>query len=564
MEQASFPEQFFQVFSKFSLDFFVVELGARDKMLYCSCKGPLCYGYPFETFIDQEGGFLGNLVLGADQARVATALQVARGSKADIDLQLHLIRFDTSVSLVHLAGTYLYSQQETPVYLFLLSDEKNVFVAPDTKLESFRICFSVDTGSLIEVNLQARIAFLVNEFTNIYEAITLFSSHYVHPQDRKAFAAFSDRRTLVPSATSTGKLVEIPFRRTSYNELFSGYRWALLSYSLEVGGEGQDLVCEVLIQDSDKASSKLAEKTMQTLLDPLTRLLNRSALEAQVTQQIEFCGKEECIGAFFMLDIDQFKWINDTFGHDFGDEVLCQVANAIKGVFRPSDIVARLGGDEFAVFVTGIPSTELALLKAENICQALRDLKTSQKSLHLSCSVGIAIFPKHGTSFRDLYHTSDLALYQAKWEGKDRYCLYGISAGFQEKVRPVDREWLFSQLEDEIYLCNEKTFTLLFANDVLLKRLGLTSQRAKGYCYEVLHGRDTPCVDCKHQYEKKADFSTRIRKDPQSKALFLIREKVLLLKGEAVKICISTALPPAISDFLVNNIPYSLFENESW
>ncbi|HKL59455.1 MAG TPA: GGDEF domain-containing protein [Sphaerochaeta sp.] len=554
MDTASFPEQWLQVFAKFSLDFFVVELGVRNKVLYSGGKKTSYFGYPVEVFVDLIEGFFGDLVLESDKARVGKALHEAKEMQSDFDQQFHVFCFDRSVSQVHLTGSYLYSREGVPVFLFLVEDKKEDTSARDTKRENFRLSFSVDTGSLLEVNLQGRIAFLVHEFTNIYEAITIFASRYVHPQDRKAFAIFADQKSLASSVTHIREQKEIPFRRTSYNELFSGYQWALLSYSFEESGEGSSPVCELHIQDSDTVSSRLAEKILQTQLDPLTGVVNRTALEMQVNQQIALCAKQESIGAFFMLDIDQFKGVNDTFGHDRGDEVLRAVANAVKGVFRPTDIVARPGGDEFAVFITGIPSPELAIAKAENICTSLRNLKTVDEDLSLTCSVGISLFPNHGTSFKELYHTSDLALYQAKREGKDRYCLFGTDTAPQGKEKPVDRQWIFSQMEEEMYLCNVDTYELLFVNEALLKRLGLTMHTARGFCYEVLHGRTKPCDECRNLFMEKGQLSTRIRKYPESTTMYLLREKALLLKGERVKLSISTPIPTTWREFLEEHV----------
>lgn len=554
MEKASFPEQWLQVLGKVSLDFFVVEMGERRKVLYKGGKAYSYFGYPAEAFVDQiEGSFL-DFVLEADQSVVAKAMHEAVQAQADIEVQFHLICFDSSVSLVRINGSYLYSQNKRPVYLFLISDEKPDVVPIDTKLETFTLSFAVGTGSLLETNLQGRIAFLVHEFTNLYEAITIFAARYVHPQDRKVFSVFADRNALTSTVESKG----LAFRRTSYNEAFSGYRWALLSYSLQENSSG--MVCTLHIKDSDKVGSQLAEKTLQAQLDPLTGVLNRSALESQVQHQVSLCSAMPCLGAFFMLDIDQFKWVNDTYGHDRGDEVLRQVAQAVRGVFRPTDIVSRPGGDEFAVFITGIPSYELALAKAESLCRALRFLKNPEDDLHLSCSVGVSMYPEHGTSFGELYHTSDLALYQAKREGKDRYALYGVHSYPLDKRRPVDREWLFSQMEEEIYLCNVDTYELLFANEALLKRLGLTASTATGYCYEVLHARTTPCEHCKNLYLKQGKTRTRMCLDTKLDVMYLIREKALLLKGERVKLAVSTPFPQGWKEVLVPNVSASLLE----
>ncbi len=562
MGKSSFPEQWLQVLDKFSPYYFVVELGSQIKVLYNGGKACSYFGYPAEAFVSQIEGFFGDLIQETDRPHVARCVYEALETKADIDLQFHLICYDRTLSLIHLVGTCLYASEEgVPIYLFLLSDEKQGLVNLDLEQESFRLSFHVDTGELLEINLQARIAFLVHEFPNTYEAISIFCTRYVHPQDRTVFSAFADAKTLRAFALAKGEQKGIAFRRKSYNERFSGYQWSMLSYRVQESDSDTGVVCTLVIQDSDKTTRVLAEKTLQTQLDPLTGVLNRLALESQVTLQIALCSEKDCMGAFFMLDIDHFKWVNDTFGHGRGDQVLRLVAQAVKGVFRPTDIVARPGGDEFAVFITGIPSQELAMTKAENLCRALRSIGNSDADLQLSCSVGVSIFPDHGSTFADLYHTSDLALYQAKREGRDGFCLYGSQSLPFEQERPIDREWIFSQLEEEIYICNVDTYALLFANEALLKRLGLSAFTTKGNCYEVLHQRSTPCEGCRNLFLKKDRVSSRFCREGGDTTLFLIQEKALLLQGARVKLAVSTPIPHAWIDFLEKHISITTLES---
>ena len=120
-------------------------------------------------------------------------------------------------------------------------------------------------------------------------------------------------------------------------------------------------------------------------------------------------------------------------------------------------------------------------------------------------------------------------------------------------------------MEEEIYLCNVDTYALLFANEALLKRLGKSALTAKGHCYEVLHARSSPCEDCKNLNLKKDKMKTWIRSDTGSDTLFLVQEKALLLKGERVKLSVSTPLPEILKNFLVENIHSPVLEKlQEW
>jgi|GEM_PF-6566526 len=181
MKKSSFPQQWLQAFGKFSLDFFVIEMGSQIKVLNRGGESSSYFGYPSDVFVSQIEGSFEELILTSDRAHVVEIVQEAKDARSDIDLQFHLIRFEKTVSQIHLLGTYLYSTEGLPIYLFLLSDEKQDPVLLDCEPKCFKISFVVDTGSLAEVNLQGRTAFLVHEFTNIYEAITIFATRYVHP-----------------------------------------------------------------------------------------------------------------------------------------------------------------------------------------------------------------------------------------------------------------------------------------------------------------------------------------------------------------------------------------------
>ncbi len=132
--------------------------------------------------------------------------------------------------------------------------------------------------------------------------------------------------------------------------------------------------------------------------------------------------------ALFIVDIDNFKAINDNLGHYFGDEVLKEISLNLRQSFRNQDIVARIGGDEFTVFMSNISSREILEEKAAKIMEAFsRTYSGEYKNYSISGSVGVAIFPEAGNNYVDLYKSADKALYEAKMLGKNRYVFYDES-----------------------------------------------------------------------------------------------------------------------------------------
>lgn len=162
--------------------------------------------------------------------------------------------------------------------------------------------------------------------------------------------------------------------------------------------------------------------------DLLTGVLNKTTMEKRISLMLKDRGNQYVI--FYMVDLDNFKNVNDTLGHIYGDKAIVDTAQALNKVFADQDCVGRLGGDEFAVCVTYQAFDEQNLLdfikkKAEKICQVNRRTYTDGVSkVSITSSVGIAYAPDMGESFEELYTKADRALYFSKENGKNRYHIY--------------------------------------------------------------------------------------------------------------------------------------------
>jgi diguanylate cyclase (GGDEF)-like protein len=171
------------------------------------------------------------------------------------------------------------------------------------------------------------------------------------------------------------------------------------------------------------ANIRLRERLRdQSLRDPLTRLFNRRYFEEAFLRELKRSERHHTPMSVVMLDIDFFKRINDTYGHDVGDEVLRGLGSMAGLQMRTEDTLCRLGGEEFVAL---LPATgpDQAVAAAEKLRQAVRQLKFRQLSGlsgGISCSFGVATYPLHGQSRDALLHAADMALYRAKHSGRDR------------------------------------------------------------------------------------------------------------------------------------------------
>jgi two-component system cell cycle response regulator len=152
--------------------------------------------------------------------------------------------------------------------------------------------------------------------------------------------------------------------------------------------------------------------------DPLTGLVNRSSFGDAATQAIARAGRQKQMLAVMMIDLDGFKLINDTLGHEAGDQILQEVGVRMRCIFREYDVVARFGGDEFAVMVTDVESLESLSLMVQRLLASLAQPIGIHES-RVTASVGIALFPTAGRSPSRLLRSADMAMYEAKRSGRN-------------------------------------------------------------------------------------------------------------------------------------------------
>lgn len=159
--------------------------------------------------------------------------------------------------------------------------------------------------------------------------------------------------------------------------------------------------------------------------DSLTLVYNRSSFEEKASRVLNERRNANLQCAFLILDLDGFKQINDTYGHDMGDRVLISIGATLNKTFRSTDIVGRLGGDEFTVFMTSICKQEDAATKAKELVENIGMVQERDGfPFPISCSVGVVVATKGEEELQALYKKADTALYEAKHAGKNQYKLY--------------------------------------------------------------------------------------------------------------------------------------------
>ncbi len=193
----------------------------------------------------------------------------------------------------------------------------------------------------------------------------------------------------------------------------------ILETGMAESGGRQPLSLSVM---TDVTDLKEAENRnhRQAITDHLTGLFNRQGFEAVLDELIVEGDRRGHQIACLFVDLDRFKWINDNLGHASGDDVLCQVAMRLRRQLRADDVIARLGGDEFAILLSAPNAGRLALDVSERLVASLQpSLFVNGAELHISASIGVAVYPDHASTAACLIQKSDMAMYARKRGGKN-------------------------------------------------------------------------------------------------------------------------------------------------
>lgn len=162
--------------------------------------------------------------------------------------------------------------------------------------------------------------------------------------------------------------------------------------------------------------------------DMLTGLPNRTLFNDRLEISIAHAKRNHHRLAVLFLDLDRFKWVNDTLGHSYGDELLKNVASRLKNCLREGDTLARIGGDEFTIILPEVPNKEDVPMVAKKILATLEQpFILDNREINISASIGVAIFPDHGDSIDALTKSADIAMYHVKWKGKNGFMQYDSS-----------------------------------------------------------------------------------------------------------------------------------------
>jgi diguanylate cyclase (GGDEF)-like protein/PAS domain S-box-containing protein len=193
----------------------------------------------------------------------------------------------------------------------------------------------------------------------------------------------------------------------------------------------------------------------QALHDPLTHLPNRLLLMDILAIELAKARRGKKRFAVLFLDLDRFKYVNDTLGHDIGDQLLKEVAERLRRNVRASDTVSRMGGDEFNILLTEIPHADVTITIAQKVVDSFgKPFVIGGHEFHMSTSIGISVYPEDGETMEELFKNADTAMYHAKGQGGNSYQFFNTAMNTRLIARMRLERWLRQALpraELEVY-----------------------------------------------------------------------------------------------------------------
>lgn len=360
---------------------------------------------------------------------------------------------------------------------------------------------------------------------------TIYEENNIYLSDRENIANLFQEMKAVQGKRS----LEFRMRITEKGQ-FIWYRLLLVSIA-DNSGNIRKLVGKIYSVHDEKLQKQ--ELSLRAERDSLTGIYNHLTFTMKVEAMLSCSYGSLC--AFYMLDIDDFKMINDAFGHYEGDDLLCGTAAALEQLASMhGGFSGRLGGDEFAVFVPDIGSVEEAEHLAQKINHTLAEVTC--KTVH-TVSIGIDVLKiTKELDFNYLYCRADQALYASKRHGKNRYMFYSDALNEDHQVSAyvnnsyaADDGYFLDDIEHIVYITDINTNEIYFMNKAALKSLKLSEHDQSWKhkkCYEVFQGLNEPCAFCTNHVlnkEKSYVWYHRNRLDHQD---YILKDKVVDWHGK--------------------------------
>ncbi|MBR4342630.1 MAG: diguanylate cyclase [Lachnospiraceae bacterium] len=292
--------------------------------------------------------------------------------------------------------------------------------------ERYRLVTELSNDVILDYIIEDDVLCLSDNYNNFYAGNNVITDFLKGDQINAPFVCDDDLEKfseLFRILITLGENVDEQLRITNINGNYVWCRMIAMPVRDKTGAV-REVIGKIINIDLHK--KELARLETKAMRDPLTGALNKEYTKIFIERYMD--ENPDKNGMLFVVDIDKFKEINDTYGHIAGDHIIVSVVKAITASFRSSDIVGRIGGDEFVVFACNVQKKEDQIKQAQKLQGVLRQsVEFNGKMIKKSASIGVSMFPYHGNTYEQLVDCADKALYAVKGGGRDAFIMYDES-----------------------------------------------------------------------------------------------------------------------------------------
>lgn len=384
------------------------------------------FGYSREDIEERFQNRFARMIYKEDREAVLSSMNHQLAIKNDMELEYRIPLKDGGLVWILDKGKLAVGEDGKRTFYCVMLDiteQRKQREALRLSLERHQVIMDQGTDIIFEWDIAADTLTFSNNWSKkfgypaIREGISsrIPQSPNIHPDDMMAFIS-------IMTDTAAG----VPYSETEFrirNER-GKFTWCRIRATTQYDNDRRPLRAVGVIVDIEEEKKRRQELIIRAQNDCLTGLLNKAASQKKMEEYLEWKDCEK--GALFLIDVDDFKFINDQYGHLCGDKTLTDIASMMKNKFRLTDVLGRIGGDEFLAFLPGV-SDQLAAEVVDKIITGMQEIRPEGHDIHLSSSIGIAFYPRDGRDFYSLFRHADQALYHVKNTGKIGYAVYNPS-----------------------------------------------------------------------------------------------------------------------------------------
>lgn len=403
-------------------------LDGKFTLIYANRFFYSLYGYTTQQLQDELGNEMVRAVFPEEREDVIRIFTPLKYPAADFKIEHRITRRDGTQIWLLVSGNYTTHKDEPAANCVVvdITDRKQMEEKLRIDEERFRLALAQTENTIFDYDISTKIMMhagkaadaygLADKTVNVPESI--IEAGLIHPD------SISDYLEMYRSIHTGAKSAFCVVRA----KLLGGrYAWRRITMTNIFDNDGKAVKAVGMLEDIDEQMRREEALRERSRRDTLTGLYNKGTTESMVRDMLKSSTGQ---GALFIIDIDNFKGVNDNYGHPFGDAVLVEFANRIARLCRCSDVIGRIGGDEILIYLDGVLNIDTAINKGEEICDSFsKEFSSGNASVIVTCTVGISIYPDCASSFEELYKKADIALYFAKNKGKNCSCIYNSDMG---------------------------------------------------------------------------------------------------------------------------------------